>query len=103
MGCIIAKTTYTSHINQQPAFSSNALSALFSVVEVWLYPETDLFSNIHKCASQFKSLFCKLMPSVQIKLILKVNPELGLHGSLTLVEFGDAPGNILINAGFMAN
>lgn len=68
-----------------------------------MYPETDLFSNIHKSTSQFKSLFCKLMPSVQIKLILKVNPELGFHGSLTLVKFGDAPGNILIDAGFMAN
>lgn len=43
------------------------------------------------------------MPSVQIKLILKINLELGFHGSLTLVKFGDAPGNILIDAGFMAN
>lgn len=85
------------------AFSSNAFSALFSVVEVWLYPETDLVSSIHKSTSQFKSLFCKLMPSVHIKLILKINPELGFHGSLRLVKFGDAPGNILIDAGFMAN
>lgn len=43
------------------------------------------------------------MPSVQIKLILKVNPELGFHGCLTLVKSGDAPGNMLIDAGFMAN
>lgn len=68
-----------------------------------MYPETDLFSNIHKSTSQSKSLFCKLMPSLQIKLILKINPELGFHGSLTLVKFGDAPGNVLIDAGFMAN
>lgn len=68
-----------------------------------MYPETDLFSNIYKSTSQFKSLFCKLMPSVQIKLILKVNPELGFHGCLTLVKSGDAPGNMLIDAGFMAN
>lgn len=27
-------------------FSSNTFSALFSVVEAWLYPETDLFLNI---------------------------------------------------------
>lgn len=68
-----------------------------------MYPETDLLSNIHKSTSQFKFLFCKLMSSVQIKLILKVNPELGFHGSLILVKFGDAPGNILMDAGFMAN
>lgn len=68
-----------------------------------MYPETDLFSNIHKSTFQFKSLFCKLMPSVQIKLILKVNPELGFHGCLILVKSGDAPGNMLIDAGFMAN
>lgn len=43
------------------------------------------------------------MPSVEIKIILKVTPELGLTGTLTLVKFGDAPGNMLIDAGFMAD
>lgn len=43
------------------------------------------------------------MPSVEIKLILKVNPELGFPGTLTLVEFGDGPGNMLIDTGFTAN
>lgn len=43
------------------------------------------------------------MLSVKIKLILKVNLELDFPGSLPMVKFGDAPGRMLIDTGFMAN
>jgi len=44
-----------------------------------------------------------MMPSVEIKLILKVNPALCFSGTLTLVKFGDAPGSKLIDTGFTVN
>lgn len=43
------------------------------------------------------------MPSVEIKVILEVKPELGFTGTLTLLKFGDASGNMLIDTGFTAN
>lgn len=43
------------------------------------------------------------MPSIEIKGILKVNSETAFTGTLTLVKFGGAPGNMLIDAGFMAD
>lgn len=43
------------------------------------------------------------MPLIEIKDILKVNSETGFTGTLTLVKFGDAPGNMPIDAGFIAD